>query len=62
MGKHAVRRFTVAYYDKRIDMLSSTTRKAQTQIQNQINDIIRACTIDGKVHTELLTSTKVRDL
>jgi hypothetical protein len=30
MGKHAVRRFTVAYYDKRIDMLSSVTRKAQT--------------------------------
>lgn len=62
MGKHAVRRFTVAYYDKRIDMLSSVTRKAQTEIQNQINDIIRACTIDGKVHTELLTPTKVRDL
>lgn len=61
-GKHAVRRFTVAYYDKRIEMLSPITRKAQTKIRNKINEIIRACTIDGKVHTELLTRTKMLDL
>lgn len=61
-GKHAVRRFTVAYYDKRIDMLSSITRKAQTKINKDINDIIKACTIDGKVHTELLTRTKMLEL
>ena len=43
-------------------MLSPVTRKAQTKIQNQINEIIKACTIDGKVHTELLTRTKIMDL
>ena len=62
LEKHAVRRYTAAYYDKRIDMLSPVTRKAQTKIQNQINEIIKACTIDGKVHTELLTRTKIMDL
>jgi hypothetical protein len=62
MGKHAVRRFTTEYYDIRIDMLSPMTLKAQTAIQNDINDIIRACTINGKVHTELLTSTRVLEL
>lgn len=61
-GKHAVRRFTAAYYDKRIEMLSSVTRKALNKVQNDINEIIGACTIDGKVHTELLTGTKMMDL
>ena len=62
MGEHAIRRFTTEYYDIRIDMLSPMTLKAQTAIQNDINDIIRACTINGKVHTELLTSTRVLEL
>lgn len=60
--KRAVRRFTAKYYDTRIDMLSSITRKALNKVQNNINEIISACTIDGKVHTELLTRTKMMDL
>jgi hypothetical protein len=62
MGKHVVRRYTPEYYAKRIDMLSSVTRKAMSNIQNQINNITKACTVDGKIHTELLSRTKIRDL
>lgn len=61
-GKHAVRRYTTAYYDKQIEMLSSKTRRAQTAIQNKINEIIGACTIDGEIHTELLTSSQMSQL
>ena len=62
MGKHAVRRFTTAYYDKRIDILSSVTRKAINNINRRINEILSACTIDGKIHTELLYSNQLDEL
>lgn len=61
-GKRAVRRFTVAYYDKRIDTLSSVTMKAVNKINRRINEILSACTIDGKVHTELLYSNQLDEL
>lgn len=62
MSHHAVRRFTKEYYAKRIDMLSTAARKAVTSVQNDINKIIEACTIDGKVHTELLTKPQMNNL
>jgi hypothetical protein len=43
-------------------MLSRVTREAQKSIQKDINDIVGACTIDGKVHTELLTNSKMQRL
>jgi hypothetical protein len=61
-GSNCVRRFTTEYYAKRIDILSSKTRKAQREIDIQMNTITRACTIDGKPHTELLGSQKLKQL
>lgn len=62
VAKHAIRQFTEAYYDKRIDMLSSTTRKAVALIDDDINKIIKACTIDGKIRTDLLPHYKHMEL
>lgn len=58
---HCVRRFTKAYYDKRIDMLSSVTLKAQEQIDRDIN-AIRKSLPEGPTRTDLLPISKQREL
>mgnify|MGYP000939738184 FL=1 len=57
-GENAVRRFTTAYYEKRIQTLSKLTRDALRKYDSQINAIIRSCTINGEVHTDLLPVQK----
>lgn len=62
LGEHCVRRYTVDYYDKQIEMLSAKSARALQDIDDDIGVIIKACTINGKIHTELLTNTKMRKL
>lgn len=62
ISKHAIRQFTKEYYDARIDMLSSVTRKKLSDINSDINRIIKACTVDGEVRTDLLPSPKQKEL
>lgn len=61
-GENAVRRFTTAYYEKRIQTLSKLTRDALRKYDSQINAIIRSCTINGEVHTDLLPVQKQKHL
>jgi len=61
-SKNVVRRYTKKYYDARIDILSQKTLKALHEIDNQISNIIKACTVDGELHTELLTRQKALNL
>lgn len=62
MGKRVVRQFTTEYYDKRIDMLSSLTRRAQRQYDDKINKIVNAASPNGKFQSELLTKAKRDEL
>ena len=61
-AKHAVRAFTEEYYDKKIDMLSKVTENAVDAIDKDIKRILYSCTIDGKIHTELLKPSKMEAL
>lgn len=61
-AKHAVRVFTELYYDKKIDMLSKVTENAVDSIDKEIKRILYSCTIDGKIHTELLKPSKMEAL
>lgn len=61
-GQNAVRRFTTAYYEKRIQTLSKLTRDALRKYDSQINAIIRSCTINGEVRTDLLPVQKQKQL
>lgn len=58
---HSVRRFTKAYYDARIDMLSSFTLKAVQQVDRDIN-AIRKSLPEGPTRTDLLPVSKQREL
>lgn len=60
-----IRRFTSEYYIDRIDALSITTLKALSDIEDQIDDIKNAVTINGKFRPDLLTDEqqqKLKDL
>lgn len=58
LSNNCVRRYTAKYYDAQIGMLSRKTLRAQREIDNQINNIIKAATVDGQLRTDLLTKTK----
>lgn len=62
IGKRTVRQFTTEYYDMRIDMLSSLTRRAQKQYDDKINKIVNAASPNGKFQSELLTKAKREEL
>ena len=61
-SKHAIRPFREEYYDKKIDMLSKITENALDSIDKEIKRILYSCTIDGKIHTELLKPSKMEAL
>lgn len=61
-AKHAIRAFREEYYDKKIDMLSKVTENAVDSIDKDIKRILYSCTIDGKIHTELLKPSKMEAL
>lgn len=60
-GDHCVRRFTTAYYDARIDILSPATIKARNELDNKIN-AIRNSLPEGPTRTDLLPVNKQREL
>ena len=60
-GDHCVRRFTTAYYDARIDILSPATIKARNDLDNKIN-AIRNSLPEGPTRTDLLPVNKQREL
>ena len=62
IGKRTVRQFTTEYYDMRIDMLSSLTRRAQKQYDDKINKLVNAASPNGKFQSELLTKAKREEL
>lgn len=59
---NCVRPFTAKYYEMQIKMLSQKTILAQNKINREINKITKACTTNGRVHTELLSPSKMRKL
>lgn len=57
-----IRRYTTQYYLDRIDALSTTTLKALADIEQQIDDIKNAVTINGKFRPDLLTDKQQQTL
>ena len=75
LAKYTHRKYTPEYYRKRLQILcdlnddmsikpTSDTKAlhAQNDIQSKIEKIVGPCTIDGKVHTELLEDPELIQL